>query len=191
MARPGPNKGSKRPAAAAAPRGRGHGRAKRPRGASPLATMVAPADAAAESQPQPPVQPRAQPGRPPSAAALWRVVALLAAHETDLSDLLLGLCKPRHVAAHKRELPQHREVPLGTFAVTVPKATANIAKEAFKGCSSLTEITLPPNLTNNGGIAFCGCTSLIDIALPPKLTEIGGYAFYRCISLTAAKDMHL
>ena len=46
---------------------------------------------------------------PASAATLRQLVALVAAHELDLKNHFLGLYKRRHVAAHKRELPQHPE----------------------------------------------------------------------------------
>ena len=47
-----------------------------------------------------------------SAATLQRLVTLIAEHEPDLRDLLLGLCQRRmdevwHVAASKDELPPH------------------------------------------------------------------------------------
>ena len=54
-----------------------------------LAAKVAPA-AAAEGQLRPPGQ---QMQAPASAAALGQLVALLAAHELDLKDFVLGLCK--------------------------------------------------------------------------------------------------
>ena len=130
------------------------------------------------------LQPLAQQWRPStSAATLQQLVALLTAHEPDLTDRLLELCKRRHSAAHKRQLPPHPEGPLRTFAVTVPKGTTQIAKGAFWRCPSLTEITLPPALTKIGQGAFQDCTSLAEITLPPTLTEIGKGAFQSCKSL--------
>ena len=110
---------------------------------------------------------------PAAAATLRQLVALLGAHEPDLTDLLLGLCKPWHVAAHKRELPPHPAGPLGTYAVTIPAGTTKIARESFLYLTSLTEIALPPTPTEIRGESFMGCTSLAEITLPPILTEIG------------------
>ena len=136
---------------------------------------------------------------PASAATLQRLVTLIAEHEPDLRDLLLGLCQRRmdevwHVAASKDELPPHPEGPkkdrLGrlTFAVTVPKGgffrTTTMKRQAFAGCSSLAEIALPPNLTEIGEFAFQGCTSLSEITLPPNLTEIRASTFQWCTSLS-------
>ena len=111
------------------------------------------------------------PAKPASAAALQQLVALLAAHEPDLTDHLLELCKPRHCAAHKRELPPHPEGKMGTFAVKVPEGTKVIVFQAFLYCTSLTEITLPAALTEIRAQAFMGCTSLAEITLPPALTR--------------------
>ena len=104
------------------------------------------------------VDPAERIGRIPCCFALAQahfkvLAARRAAHEPDLKDLLLGLCNPRHVAAYGRELPPHPEGPLGTFAVMLPKETATIYMDAFRGCSSLAEITLPPALTSIGGYA--------------------------------------
>ena len=93
---------------------------------------------------------------PASAATLRLLVALIAAHEPDLGDLLLDLCQRRHVAASKDELPRHPEGPFGTFVVTIPTGTIVMKARAFMGCSSLTEITLPPTLTKIGSQAFYG-----------------------------------
>ena len=88
--------------------------------------------------------------RPPAAGR-----AKVAAHEPDLKDILLGLCKPRYVAAHKRELPPHPEGPLRTF--TVPMGTTEIARDAYQGCTPFVESTLPPTIAQIGTWAFAGC----------------------------------
>ena len=121
---------------------------------------------------------------PASAATLRLLVALIAAHEPDLGDLLLDLCQRRHVAASKDELPRHPEGPFGTFVVTIPTGTIAMEAQAFSGCTSLTAITLPPTLAEIGSKAFLGCTSLAEITLPPTLAEIGACAFLGCTSLT-------
>ena len=117
---------------------------------------------------------------PASAATLRLLVALIAAHEPDLGDLLLDLCQRRHVAASKDELPRHPEGPFGTFVVTIPTGTIAMKARAFMGCSSLTEITLPPTLAEIGSQAFEGCSSLAEITLPPGNVAIAHDAFRGC-----------
>ena len=101
----------------------------------------------------------------PTAATLRPLITLLTARETDLKDLLLDLYKPRHSAAHKGELLLHPRGPAGD--VRGPKGTTGIARTAFAGCSSLTEIALPPTLTAIGRYAVACYTSLNTITLPP------------------------
>ena len=61
--------------------------------------------------------------------------------------------------------------------------TVGIADYAFKGCSSLTNITIPDNVTSIGNNVFSGCSSLTSITIPDKVTSIGSDAFYGCSSL--------
>ena len=90
----------------------------------------------------------------------------------------------RHRAASENGVPEVCRQSGDKFAVDVPDDVAEIAKEAFYGCTSLVEVTLPPNLTEIGWSAFFRCTSLSEITLPPNLTEIGGAAFSGCTSLS-------
>ena len=56
---------------------------------------------------------------------------------------------------------------------------------AFRGCTSLKEVTLGEGVKSIGGYSFYGCTSLENIVFPESLTSIGNYAFYQCSSLTS------
>ncbi|MDD4290641.1 MAG: leucine-rich repeat domain-containing protein [Clostridia bacterium] len=70
--------------------------------------------------------------------------------------------------------------------ITIPSNVTSIGDSAFRGCSSLTQITLEENsrLTTIGSYAFYGCSSLTQITIPSSVTSIGSYAFYGCSSLT-------
>ena len=68
--------------------------------------------------------------------------------------------------------------------ITLPEGLTSIGVWAFFGCTGLTEITLPEGLTSIGDNVFRGCTGLTEITLPEGLTSIGGRAFWRCTGLT-------
>ena len=68
--------------------------------------------------------------------------------------------------------------------VTIRNGTRVIAEDAFRGRSSLTDITIPSSVTSIGDYAFSGCLSLTNITIPSSVTSIGEYAFYGCSSLT-------
>ncbi len=65
------------------------------------------------------------------------------------------------------------------------KRVSSIDDSAFKGCSSLTNITLPEYLTYIGNSAFYGCSSLSSITIPEGVTNIGYATFYNCKSLSS------
>jgi alpha-tubulin suppressor-like RCC1 family protein len=73
------------------------------------------------------------------------------------------------------------EIPatIGGFPVTV------IGNEAFKGITSITNLTLPSGVTTIGLKAFEGCTQLISISIPNSVATIGQFAFASCSSLTS------
>ncbi|MCP0913280.1 leucine-rich repeat protein [Legionella sp. 27cVA30] len=74
----------------------------------------------------------------------------------------------------------------GTFAI--PNSVTRIGNDAFRDCSSLSDIHLPGGLTHIGAGAFDGCSSLSEIHLPEGITQIGYCAFSGCSSLS---EIHL
>ena len=68
--------------------------------------------------------------------------------------------------------------------ITIPEGVTSIGDSAFSGCSSLAQITIPKGVTSIGGSAFSGCTSLSEITIPKGVTSIGDWAFQGCTSLS-------
>ncbi len=70
-----------------------------------------------------------------------------------------------------------------TFAL--PSNITSIGGNAFKACSSLTNIIIPAGVTSINHHAFCLCTSLTDVTIPSSITLIDNYAFVNCNLLTS------
>ena len=72
----------------------------------------------------------------------------------------------------------------GCMNTIIPNSVTAIGREAFYGCSSLTDISIPNSVTTIGFWAFRGCSSLEKITIPNSVATIGNYAFCDCSSLT-------
>ena len=59
-----------------------------------------------------------------------------------------------------------------------------IGEYAFRGCSSLTNITIPEGVTTIKQYAFWSCNSLTNIIIPKSVTAIEDKAFEDCDNLT-------
>ncbi len=68
--------------------------------------------------------------------------------------------------------------------VVIRDGVTSIDKDAFSGCSKLTEITIPATVTSIGNNAFTDCSNLTEITIPGKVTSIGTAAFLNCSKLT-------
>ena len=73
-------------------------------------------------------------------------------------------------------------------SITFPSGSSytTIGKEAFKGCTSLTEIKFINKIATIDEGAFMGCTSLVSVNLPTELTTISKNLFNGCTSLKYA-----
>ena len=69
--------------------------------------------------------------------------------------------------------------------VNIPNSVTSIRRNAFYGCSDLISVTVPNGVTAIGEQAFYECSSLTSITIPNGVTEIGDYAFKGCSSLTS------
>ncbi len=66
----------------------------------------------------------------------------------------------------------------------IPSSVTSIDKEAFCGCSDLTNIKIPSLVTTIGTSAFAFCSNLKSIEIPDSVTSIGEYTFRFCENLT-------
>ncbi len=63
--------------------------------------------------------------------------------------------------------------------------SGEIAENAFRYCSTLTDVTFENAVTSIGDYAFGSCSSLTNIEIPDSVNSIGDYAFGFCNSLTS------
>ena len=68
--------------------------------------------------------------------------------------------------------------------IKFPSTITSIGTSAFEGCSSLTDIVdIPESITSISDRTFYGCKALTHVEIPAGVTTIGDYAFYNCSSL--------
>ena len=67
----------------------------------------------------------------------------------------------------------------------IPDGVTEIGNDAFKGCTSLEEVSIPDGVTRIGHSAFEYCRSLKAIVIPDSVVTIGSSAFRYCVSLKA------
>ncbi len=68
--------------------------------------------------------------------------------------------------------------------VSIPSGITAIAKHAFNGNETLTEITIPDGITEIGVAAFSNCDRLTCVVIPKSVRTIGKNAFWGCSALT-------
>ena len=62
--------------------------------------------------------------------------------------------------------------------ILLPKTITTIKRNAFMGCSKLTQINLPEGLKNIEGCAFSRCTNLKNIYLPSSIKSLDYFTFF-------------
>lgn len=67
-------------------------------------------------------------------------------------------------------------------APEIPYGVTDIDVDAFRNCSSMTNVTIPNSVTNIHNCAFINCTSLTNIMIPDSVTYMGN-AFICCTNL--------
>lgn len=71
----------------------------------------------------------------------------------------------------------------GTSSSTIPETVKTIGKNAFSGCTGITEITIPKSVRTIEDGAFSGCSGLIKVNVSEGVTTIGELVFSGCSSL--------
>ena len=69
-------------------------------------------------------------------------------------------------------------------SVLLPESLPSLQENAFKNCTSLTEIRIPANVTEIPDYAFYNCVKLVTVTMSNHVTRIGVAAFKDCSSLT-------
>ncbi len=70
---------------------------------------------------------------------------------------------------------QEREYPV---SITIPEGVTAVGEQVFgKPKSSVTEVIVPDSVTNIYKDAFSGCTKLTDLTIPETISEVGDNAF--------------
>ncbi len=75
--------------------------------------------------------------------------------------------------------PTAAEIPEEIKGVSI----VGVAKNAFKGCTTLRSFTLPDTVKKIDDSAFEGCSNMLFTALPKSIESIGEKAFYNCKGL--------
>lgn len=74
-------------------------------------------------------------------------------------------------------------VPKDSLKEVVVTSGEKIEDEAFRNCSTLSNVTMSESVVNIGYAAFIECTNLTDVKLSDLATNIGDYAFSGCVKL--------
>ena len=67
--------------------------------------------------------------------------------------------------------------------VTIPKTVERIGEYAFGSCTALEVVTMSENVTYIGDAVFNNCSALHTVKLSSKLREIGRWCFACCTAL--------
>ncbi len=106
-------------------------------------------------------------------------------HNCNIINRLIDLCSNRSGSTEEKVFKGVSFDELaGDTSFVIPEGFQIIGKDAFRGCSSLINITIPDGITTIDKCAFYGCTSLKSINIPKSVTTIGAGAFANCKSLT-------
>ena len=72
----------------------------------------------------------------------------------------------------------------GLTNVTIPDSIKSIGNEAFSDCKRLTSVTIPDSVTSIGNLAFSDCKRLTNVIIPDSVVHISKYSFFRCKKIT-------
>ena len=69
--------------------------------------------------------------------------------------------------------------------ITLPEEIKEIGDGAFEGCAGLTGIKIPGSVTVIQKYTFDNCRNLASVSIPDSITKIGAFAFRNCRSLSS------
>ena len=96
---------------------------------------------------------------------------------------ITGNCKMDDYELNKAPYAPWSDVKEQIKKVVIENGIPNIGKNAFYGCSNLTEIVIPESVTYVGYGAFFNCYALKEVNLPDTVDYIGAGAFYNNLVL--------
>lgn len=72
---------------------------------------------------------------------------------------------------------------------SIPRGSASLGKNIFKGCNAITKIIIPTSVKTIEDGAFINCSNLADITIPSSVMTIGKNVFSGCSSLPVIDDI--
>lgn len=97
--------------------------------------------------------------------------------------IISGTGKMNDYYTRNSDIPWYKQREL-IKKVIIKDGVESISRNAFYGCSNLTNVIIPNSITSIGNGTFHDCHNLVNINIPSSVTNIGASAFTSCVNLT-------